>query len=76
MSVVKLHEFGPGNFDDACRVLDEVKADKPDRVLVLYEADGEYCSNTNIADGGTALWLLEWAKLKLMKSGTSDVWTL
>ena len=50
------------------RVLDAVKGDCSDGVVVLgFDNEGELYFASSIADGGSVLWLLEQAKLALMK---------
>ena len=71
--VLKLHESN--NEDDARRILESCIEEKPTRVIVLYEANGEYRTYTNIDDGGTILWLLEFAKLRVTKTLIRDVFS-
>jgi hypothetical protein len=49
------------------RVLDEVKGDCSDGVVVVgFDNDGQLYFASSIADGGSVLWLLEQAKLALL----------
>jgi len=50
------------------RVLDAVKGDCSDGVVVIgYDDQGELYFASSIAHGGSVLWLLEQAKLALLK---------
>lgn len=37
-------------------------------IVLGYDADGEFYFSATMADGGEALWLLELAKLNLLKA--------
>ena len=53
-------------------VLDAAKGDCSDGVIVLgYDDQGELYFASSIADGGSVIWLLEQAKLALLK-GQND----
>ena len=52
------------------RVLNDALAADLDGVVVIGQRkDGSYYFSSSIADGGDALWLLEWAKVALMRAG-------
>ena len=52
------------------RVLNDALAANLDGALVIGQRkDGSYYFSSSIADGGEALWLLEWAKVALMRAG-------
>jgi hypothetical protein len=52
------------------RVLnDALAADLDGAVVIGQRKDGSYYFSSSIADGGDALWLLEWAKVALMRAG-------
>jgi hypothetical protein len=52
------------------RVLNTALAADLDGVVVIgKQKDGYYYFSSSIADGGDALWLLEWAKAALMRAG-------
>lgn len=54
---------------DAERVLEGAINSTLQSCIVLgYDADGEFYFASTMADGGEVLWLLEMAKLKLMKA--------
>jgi hypothetical protein len=44
-------------------------ADLDGAVVIGQRKDGSYYFSSSIADGGDALWLLEWAKLALLHAG-------
>lgn len=41
-------------------------------VVIGYDADGEEYFCSSIADGGTALWLMERCKMKLLTMGDPE----
>jgi len=50
------------------RVMDECKGHCSDGVVIIgYDDDGDFYFASSIADGGSVLWLLEQAKLKLLQ---------
>jgi hypothetical protein len=52
------------------RVLnDALAADLDGAVVIGQRKDGSYYFSSSIADGGDVLWLLEWAKVALMRAG-------
>ena len=52
------------------RVLNAALAADLDGVVVIgKQKDGGYYFSSSVADGGDVLWLLEWAKLALMRAG-------
>lgn len=54
---------------DAERVLEGAINSTLQSCIVLgYDADGEFYFASTMADGGEVLWLLEMARLKLMKA--------
>ena len=44
-------------------------ADLDGVVVIGKQKDGGYYFSSSLADGGDVLWLLEWAKLALMRAG-------
>jgi len=54
------------------RVLDAVKGDCSDGVVVVgFDNEGQLYFASSISDGGNVLWLLEQAKLALLKGDTT-----
>ena len=52
------------------RVLNAALAEDLEGVVVIgQQTDGGYYFNSSLADGGEVLWILEWAKLALMRAG-------
>ena len=52
------------------RVLNDALAAGLDGAVVIGQReDGSYYFSSSIADGGDVLWLLEWAKVALMRAG-------
>ena len=53
----------------ADKVLDNLKGELEGIVYVGFDHNGEIYAGSSYADGGTVMWLLEWAKQQLMGSG-------
>lgn len=52
------------------RVLDDAKGECTEGVVILgWGSDGDLYFASSIADGGEVIWLLEMAKIRLLKIG-------
>ena len=50
------------------RILEAAKEKLEGVIVIGFDKDGEFYGASSYADGGTALWLLEICKKKLMES--------
>lgn len=57
---------------DADRVLKSAVGRLDKVVIVGFDKDGDEYFASSVADGGTTLWLMERAKLKLLRVADSD----
>jgi hypothetical protein len=58
---------------DPDRVLNKAIGELKDVIIIGYEKDGAEYFSSSIADGGEVNWLLDRAKLKLLRSVDDDI---
>jgi hypothetical protein len=55
---------------DPDQILDRAKGELEGVVIIGFDKEGIFYGASSYADGGTALWLLELCKQRLMESST------
>lgn len=67
--IIQFHS-GESRLDiDPDLILEGAKGELQDAVVIGFRKDGSFFFASTHADGGTIMWLLESAKLKLLQGG-------